>query len=88
MVRNLWVWRCRLIGGIIEGVSEIMGNKVTAFQQEVNIVWCPALHTVGCRYPGRVFWRTPVELGRNLAAELFNGALDGIMCVAPLGTWI
>lgn len=65
-------------------MCKIVGDKITTFEEQVDVVGCPALHAVGCCYPCCVLWRTPVELGSDFAAQLLDGALDCLVGVAPL----
>jgi hypothetical protein len=70
---------------VVEGMFEIMSDKVGALEEQVNIAGKPALHAVGCSDPGSILGSRPVQLGDNLTTKLGDGVLDGAMDVAPLG---
>jgi hypothetical protein len=59
-------------------------DEVAALQQQVDIVGRSAFHAVRRVDPSRVFRRAPVQLRRHFAAQLFDGALDGFVGVAPV----
>jgi hypothetical protein len=64
---------------------EIVGDKVGALEEQVDIAGKPALHAVGSSDPGSILGSRPVQLGDNLTTKLSDSVLDGPMDVAPLG---
>jgi hypothetical protein len=64
---------------------EIVGDKVGALEEQVDIAGKPALHAVGSSDPGSILGSRPVQLRDNLTTKLGDGVLDGAMNVAPLG---
>lgn len=84
LFRSVVVGR-NVFNAIVVGVFEVVGDKVGALQQQINVARKSALHTVGSGDPGSILGSGPVQLGDDLASELSDGILDGTMNVAPLG---
>jgi hypothetical protein len=70
---------------VVEGMFEIVGDKVGALEEQVDIAGKPTLHAVGSSDPGSILGGRPVQLGDNLATKFSNGVLDCAVNVAPFG---
>jgi hypothetical protein len=70
---------------IVEGMFEIVGDKVGALEEQVDVAGKPALHAVGSSDPGSILGGRPVQLGNNLTTKLSDGVLDCAVNVAPFG---
>lgn len=78
---------CEVRSGVIavvKGMLEVVCDEIAGLEQQVYVIRCSAFHAVRGRDPGRVLWRGPVQLGDDLAAQLFNCRLDSLVDVAPL----
>lgn len=60
-----------------------MADKVTAFQEEVDVVGCATLRVVGGGHPRRIFGRTPVQLRRHFTAVFGDCGLDLVVDFRP-----
>lgn len=77
-----------VIGAVAKCVFEVVGYKVGAFEEEVDVAWGSALETVGRGHEGGVFRGAPVEFGDYFAAEFADCHLDlGVEVGEALG-WV
>lgn len=68
---------------VVVGMFEVVGDKVGAFEEQVDVAGESTLHTVGSSNPGSILGSRPVQLGDNLATKLSDGVLDGPVNIAP-----
>ena len=61
-----------------------MRDEVGAFEEEIDVIGGVAFHAVSGGDPSGVFWRGPVQLGDDGAAELEDCRSDGLVDILPL----